>query len=281
MAGMAVRSGAGPCVIQAYQPGQDPAMPARTVYTTASWQFNPGVTQTDLTGPRGTVVAVLPTAAAPTLSLSHMETPTLVQAGRLLGKNTFGASVAGETVRCLDGFQVGSDLKDRADLQTALRALTLASGVVPGVYEADVEVEAGGTGAGNIRRLSPSPADVGETDVFTSFGTAEVLTLFGSSPTEGSTGKVVFAVESAIRESVEIDFAEPQIMLHKITCFDGGGGNTAVYLSVQDAVASEGSLTSTRAEVAASETTYKVLGGQAQMRIVEFERRVAGISGIV
>lgn len=281
MAGMAVRTGAGPCVIQAYESGSDPTKPARTVYTTASWTFNPGVTQTDLTGPHGTVVAVVPTAAAPTLTLSHMETPVLVQAGRMLGKNTFGAAVAGETVRCLDGFQTGDDLKDRAGLQAALRALTLAAEVVPGVYEADVAVVAGGTGTGNIRRLSPSPADVGEDEVFTSFATADVLTLFGTSPTEGSTGKVLFAVEGAIRESVDIDFREPEIMLHRITCFDGGEGNTAVYLSVQDAVASEASMAATRGEVAAGETTYKVLGGQADMRIVEFEKRVAGISGIV
>ena len=281
MAQMAVRSGTGPCLIQSYRPGEDPDYPPRTIYTVASWTFNPGVTQADLSGPHGTIVGVVPVSAQPTLTLSHMETPTPVQMGRLHGKNTISGAVAGTTIRVLDAFASNDDFKSVADLQTALRALSLVANPVIGVYEVDAEVGAGGTGAATVRRLSPAPALIEGTDLFTAFASAEILTLFGGSPAEGVTSTVVFAVEEQSDQGVHIDFREPTIMLHKILCWDGGEGNTSVYLSVKDAVASEASMAATRGEIATGETTYKILGGQADMTIVEFTRSVTGIPGVV
>ena len=108
-----------------------------------------------------------------------------------------------------------------------------------------------------------------------------MLTFFEAGPTAASVVKIIFAVEGAIRESVSIDFREPKIPLHKITCYAGIEGNVGVYLSVTDAVASEGTMTNTRSEVPTTEATYKILGNQADMTIVEFEERVAGIQGVV
>ena len=278
--GMAVRHGAGPIIIQVYEAGKNPELPAYVLMTTASWTFNPNIVLTDLMGPHGNPVAVVATSIAPTLVLSHMESPPALIAGMLHGDNTHTGEVAGTTRRAIFAMQTGEDAKSLTDLQTALDALALNADAKLGLYEIDAEIEAGGTGAGTIRRIQPSPAKLAVTDLFTVFDSDAVLSLFGAAPQAGSTVKVYVAIEGPIKEAEKIDFTDTKVLLHRILCFSGPEGNVATYLSIEAAVVMEGSLGNTRAEVTTPEVTYKVLGDQVEMTVVEFQERLTAIPGV-
>ena len=279
---LSVMDGVGPIIIDRYEQGAPAGMLAHTYLTVGTLTFTPGVLTTDLMGGDGTTIARIATGATPIIAIEASEKYPVIEAGRLLGRATDGPANTAPAAFVREVFlTAGDSLLEKSAAQAIIDGLTIADGARSGIYELAVTVASGAV-AVIVRRISPAPSIIEPTTLFSTWAAGTPAALAVASPTDGDTGSYFLQVHDPVLVTQTVDFRDPTIYYHRILAWSGqSGGNTRAFLVADPCVASgEDPLTMERGAVDTSSMNFTVLGGNAQLEIVQFAKTIAA-AGLV
>ena len=205
--------GVGPIVIERYEQGATSGIRPHTYFTTGTATFTPGITTTDVMGGDGTTIARIPTGAVPTIAIEASEKYPVIEAGRLLGRVSDGTADTDPAAFVREVFLTqGDSLLTKSAAQTIIDALSLASDARSGIYELAVSVS-GSTPAVVVKRISPAPAVIEPTTLFTDWTTSTPASLASSSPSTGDTGSYFLQVHAPVLVSQDGGLPRPHYLL--------------------------------------------------------------------